>query len=118
MTSESRNENLKSLVERELKLGHQARKKGNEGRARVCARRAAGWAIQSIYSPGPGESYPEGNAYRFLLWFKDEGRFPPNLREAAERLTARVDEDFSLPFDQDPLDDAALIVDWILALDE
>lgn len=118
MTSDRQKEDLRSIIQQELKLGHQAREQGNEGRARVCARRAAGWAVRFMYTPDSGESIPETNAYRYLLWFKQEERFPDNLREAAERLTARVNQDFSLPFDQDPLDDAVLIVDWILTKDE
>ena len=34
-------------VERELTRAKAARTKGNEGRARVCARRAAGWAVEA-----------------------------------------------------------------------
>jgi len=37
---------------------------------------------------------------------------PPHIRLAASRLTARVDEAFSLPFDQDPLQDALEIIRW------
>jgi hypothetical protein len=118
MANERQKEDLRSIVQRELKLGRQAREQGNEGRARVCARRAAGWAVRFVYTPDSSESIPETNAYRYLLWLKQERRFPGNVREAAERLTARVNQEFSLPFDQDPLDDAALIVDWMLAKDE
>lgn len=34
-------------VERELTRARAARTKGNEGRGRVCARRAAGWAVEA-----------------------------------------------------------------------
>lgn len=34
-------------VERELATAEAARARGNEGMARVCARRAAGWAVQA-----------------------------------------------------------------------
>jgi hypothetical protein len=37
---------------------------------------------------------------------------PPHIRLAASRLTARVDEAFSLPFVQDPLADALEIIRW------
>src|SRR3972149_4027765 len=42
-------------VERELTRAKAARTKGNEGRARVCARRAAGWA---------GEAYLQQSGLR------------------------------------------------------
>ena len=34
-------------VERELETAEAARARGNEGMARVCARRAAGWTVQA-----------------------------------------------------------------------
>jgi hypothetical protein len=104
---------LQNIIRQELQLARHAREQGNEGKARVCARRAAGWAVESIY--GEEQHLPESNAYRFLIWFKEQDDIPVELREAADRLTTRVREDFSLPFDQDPIEDAELIVDWILA---
>jgi hypothetical protein len=115
MTSGLEAEELERVISHELTLAQKSREQGNEGRARVCARRAAGWAVESIYRPETGQSLPEANAYRFLVWFKEHERFPQNLRNAAARLTARVDEDFKLPFAEDPLDDAKLIIDWIMA---
>jgi hypothetical protein len=104
---------LQNVIRQELQAAKQSREQGNEGKARVCARRAAGWAAESIYD---GEQHlPESNAYRFLIWFREQDDLPAELRKAADRLTTRVREDFSLPFDQDPIEDAELIVEWILA---
>jgi hypothetical protein len=35
---------------------------------------------------------------------------PEKVREAARRLTTRVDFDHTLPFEDDPLEDARLII--------
>ncbi|MGD2163071.1 MAG: hypothetical protein PVI81_04075 [Anaerolineales bacterium] len=110
-------QDLQKIISDELAIAQKSREQGNEGRARVCARRAAGWAVESIYVPDQGQSLPDANAYRFLIWFKECERFPQNLREAAGRLTARVDKDFKLPFKQDPIDDAKMIVDWIMSVE-
>ncbi|MDF1500715.1 MAG: hypothetical protein P1P76_09620 [Anaerolineales bacterium] len=114
MASRRSREELEEVVMREFEMAREARLEGNEGRARVCARRAAGWALESIYDPAQAEELPEANAYRFLSWFKEQGHFPGRLRAAADRLTARVAEDFTLPFEQDPLDDAEMIINWVL----
>lgn len=113
MPEGSQYEDLRARVHQELKDARRARMNGNEGRARVCARRAAGWAIESIYTTTEGKSLPDANAYRYLQWFQQQDENPHALREAAGRLTTRVNEDFALPFDEDPLQDAELIAGWI-----
>ena len=105
---------LTSLIRAELEKAHGARAEGNEGRARVCARRAAGWAVQTIHSVAQPDTVQDGNAYRMLEWFQSDEQFPVHLREAAMRLTTRVRHDSTLPFDQDLLEDAELIVRWVL----
>ena len=41
--------NWTTRYHKELEAAKLARQQGNEGRARVCARRAVGWAIQTYY---------------------------------------------------------------------
>lgn len=108
-------EGLRERIEQELHHARRSRDEGNEGRARVCARRAAGWAVESIYQDDHEQALPESNAYRFLVWLQAQGRFPTHIRQAAERLTTRVDEQFNLPFDEDPIEDAESIVEWVFA---
>jgi hypothetical protein len=117
MMSAGSSKKIEELIKGELSQAHEARLKGNEGRARVCARRAAGWAVESIYAGEEAVKVPEANAYRFLQWFTEQSNVPVQLREAASRLTTRVGRDFTLPFEQDPLCDAEMIVDWILDSD-
>jgi hypothetical protein len=97
----------------ELQAAHRARQEGNEGKARVCARRAAGWAI--AYHFGETAASLPVSAYRLLQWFQVQGAAPEPLRRAAARLTTRINEDHDLPHRQDPLADARALVEAMLA---
>jgi HEPN domain-containing protein len=101
---------LRGRVEAELSRAERARRAGQEGRARVCARRAAGWSLQGYYRRRTGRPAP-ANALDLLRWLQRDVEAPQHLRLAAGRLTARVTQDFRLPHQQDPLDDARRIVD-------
>src|SRR5215831_17611043 len=103
---------LRAQIEAELSAGRAAQPT-NPGKARVCARRAAGWAIQAWYQSreGPGWS---GDAMKQLTRLRADPLAPPAARAAAERLSTKVDRDHRLPFDQDPLDDAGILIEWAL----
>lgn len=90
-------------VQAELSYARAARAQGKEGRARVCARRAAGWAIAARYP-----ELPQRSALSLLRWLQDHG--PAELQGAAGRLLAGVDEQHRLPHSEDPLEDAQRIV--------
>jgi|SRR5579859_835974 len=104
---------LQTRIEAELALGR-ASATGNPGKARVCARRAAGWAIQAWYQrrDGPGWS---GDAMKQLNRLRADLAAPEAPRAAAERLSTKVDREHRLPFEEDALDDASLIIKWALA---
>lgn len=96
-------------IRSEMTRARQARAQGNEGMARVCARRAVGWAVRIRYA----DHFQAGDtrsAFVLLEWFRDRSGAPPSLRRAAQRLTVRIDEDHELPHDQDPLLDARLLL--------
>lgn len=96
-------------IRAEMARAHEARSQGNEGMARVCARRAVGWAIRRKYA----DHFQEGDtrsAYVLLKWFRDRSEAPPNLQRAAHRLTVRINEDHQLPHPEDPLLDARLLL--------
>jgi len=97
------------LIDSELAAARDARQQGNEGKARVCARRAAGWAIALGFQDQFG-AQATGNAFVLLAWLQRQSALSLELRQAAERLTVRINQDHELPHDQDPIDDAALIV--------
>ena len=100
---------LRERIEAELAYARAARKQGKEGRARVCARRAAGWAIAAHYSSGH-----ERGALSQLRWLEKNEEVSEELRSAAGRLTEQITEDHKLPHSEDPLQDAEFIVDELL----
>lgn len=96
-------------IQRELELAERARREGREGRARVCARRAAGWSIGPFYQRSTG-SPPSRSAIQLLRWYHENPEAPAELRAAAERLTTPVGEDHRHPYPEDPLQDARTLV--------
>lgn len=107
------NQEILDKVEQEMAQATLARQQGKEGRARVCARRAAGWAVAAYRRRELGLA-PDSNAYQMLCWFQGVTEAPCGLREAASRLTTRVTTDYTLPHSQDPLEDANLLVEALL----
>ena len=92
-------------IARELALAEQARQAGNEGRARVCARRAAGWAVTA----GAGTSAAR-TAYWQLQRIAQDSAQPAHIRSAATHLTLRITTSHQLPGEADALSDARCII--------
>ena len=90
----------RSEIESEFSKAREARIKGNEGQARVCARRAAGIAIRE-YLTRQGIHPPSASAYDLLNLLKNDPHLSPDLKLIADHLTLRVTEDFKLPVDAD-----------------
>jgi len=97
-----------------MAAGRLAQQSGNLGRARVCARRAAGLGLKAWYQRR-GEAAWGGDAMRQLARLQADPLTPVEVRAAAARLTTRVDFDHQLPFDDDPLEDAERILAWLEA---
>jgi hypothetical protein len=93
---------IKQKIAGELARGEAARSQGLEGRARVCARRAAGIAIREYLeqqgTPGSGTS-----AYDLLMELRNRSEIGPEIQDAAGFLVERVNEAFELPVDIDLL---------------
>src|SRR5512140_1176002 len=85
-----------SEIQAELQKAGQARARGNEGQARVCARRAAGIAARA-YFERLGKPILSSSAYDLLNLVAQDPAVPAALRESAAYLTLRVDEQFKLP---------------------
>jgi hypothetical protein len=103
-----------SSIERELAQARQAAASGNDGMARVCARRAAGEAIAYWlqFNERPGWRSDAMSRIRDL---EADALIPQNVREAAMRLMARVNKDFTPQFDNDPLEDSNIIISHLMA---
>lgn len=98
----------------ELRRARREREGGNEGKARVCARRAAGWAAAELNRRREPASEAPASVLALLAWFRDLDAVPRELREAADRLIRHVRPDHSLPHAEDPLEDAERIVRAVL----
>jgi hypothetical protein len=96
-------------IEAELARAEAARQDGFEGRARVCARRAAGIAIRA-YARQHSLNLPAASAYDLLTVLEGTTGVPEEARQAAQLLTERVDTDFSLPIEIDLIAEARRLV--------
>ena len=86
----------KSKIAVELELAEKNQREGFEGRARVCARRAAGIAILDYFNrrhlPAAGL-----NTLGLIQAFKDLPEISPEMRRSAGVLLLRVNEAHQLP---------------------
>lgn len=96
----------------ELARAEAARQQKNEGRARVCARRAAGWAIRAWYQAREGSGWG-GDAMKQLKRLGADSGAPEAVRQSAARLLTKVELDHTLPFDDDPVEDARRIIGYV-----
>jgi HEPN domain-containing protein len=104
----------KMQIEAELEKAEQARGRGNEGQARVCARRAAGIAVRE-YLTRQGIRPPSVSAYDLLNFLKDDPRLSTELQQIAGHLTLRVTEDFKLPVHADLVAEARKFCEELLS---
>ncbi len=100
-------------IDAEFERAAQVRAKGNEGQARVCARRAAGIAIREYFARN-GNRVSNASAYDLLNLLKEDARLPAEMKTIVEHLTARVTEEFKLPIDADLVAEARTLCDWLL----
>ena len=103
-----------SSIDQELRAADEAWKVGNEGKARVCARRAVAlaataWSTRMGHTPWPGDVMER------LRRIQQHAAFPVSVREAAERLSTAVTKRRAMPFTVDPLTDAGLIIRYLAA---
>jgi HEPN domain-containing protein len=100
-------------IQAELDKAKQARAKGNEGQARVCARRAAGIAAREYFAR-QGKTFRTPSAYDLLNELVHETGISGELRQSAEYLTLRVNEEFKLPVDVDLIEEARKLCEGLL----
>ena len=100
-------------IDKEFEKAGQARARGNEGQARVCARRAAGIAVRE-YLTRRGVRPPSTSAYDLLNLLKEDPLIPADLKLIADHLTVRVTEEFNLPIDADLIAESRILCDRLL----
>ena len=100
-------------INAEFEKAEQARARGNEGQARVCARRAAGIAARE-YLTRQGIRPSSVSAYDLLNLLKGDPRLSPDLQQIADHLTLRVTEEFKLPVEADLITEAKTFCEGLL----
>ncbi len=97
----------------ELDSAKKARLNGNEGRARVCARRAAG-AAAGEYLKRLGIQIQNQNAYHNIKLLEDNSGISFEMREILNHFVIRVDINYQLPNTVDLIRDALWLRDNLL----
>ncbi|KPL77899.1 hypothetical protein ADN00_08490 [Ornatilinea apprima] len=97
----------------ELEKARAARLAGFEGRARVCARRAAVWAIQTKYAA----SKPL-YGLDLLHQVAQDSRMPEHIRARASHLVMSVNTAHELPPGVDLITDAQTIIQFLSQAEE
>jgi hypothetical protein len=100
-------------IDEEFEKAEQARARGNEGQARVCARRAAG-IVARKYLIRQGIHPPSASAYDLLNLLKSDPHLSADLRLIADHLTLRVTEEFKLPVNADLVAEARIFCNELL----
>lgn len=100
-------------IARELAQARAARARGNEGMARVCARRAAG-AAAGEYLRHNGLPDPGPSALDRLNTLLALPHLPAACQQPIRRLLQRVDEDYQLPPGVDLIAEAETLVQTLL----
>jgi hypothetical protein len=98
--------------ESELANATAARSRGNEGRARVCARRAAGIAVRAYLAQRNAPAVA-ASTLDLLEQLRGDPRLAPDLASVINHLTLRVDEDFGLPAGVDLVAEARQLRDGL-----
>jgi hypothetical protein len=103
----------KKTYENELQMAIDARMRGNEGQARVCARRAAGAVVREYFLRRSVTSRAS-SAFDLLRVLLDIPELPDEARRAAKYLTLRVNEEFKLPITADLVEEARTLCKSLL----
>jgi hypothetical protein len=109
----AQNPSWKTQIKSELSQAEAARASGNEGKARVCARRAAGLAIEE-YLRRQWVRLEPGIAYTYLRYLADMPDISPGMRLVAGHFLERVTIEHNLPRDADLIAEARWLVSKLI----
>ena len=105
--------NWEENYEREINMALEAREEGNEGKARVCARRAAGHVIGEFILRN-GYPQVETSAYARLQYLHELKNISLRAREAAYHLLLRITPEHTLPVDVDLIEEARFLKEYLI----
>jgi len=94
-----------SVFQTEIEMAKLARAAGNEGKARVCARRAVG-ALVGEYFRRQQIPVHTPSAYDRLRYLCNSTELPVETLRLAQHFLARVSPDYTLPIQADLIDEA------------
>ena len=112
---------LQETLTNEIKSAVAAREAGNEGKARVCARRAVGWAIKE-YLREQNETLVTSSAYEFIKYLRNQPDTRADMRQVLDHFLQRVekdspDEDSYWPLEVDLIDEAKWVITKLLGFE-
>jgi len=103
----------KTLAELELEKARVARENGNEGMARVLARRAAGLAIRAFLEEN-GETQSMLSLNKLIKDESVRNLLPETIQAELNRMCLRVDLNYQLPGNIDLIKDAQTILNLLM----
>jgi hypothetical protein len=89
-----------------------ARESGNEGMARVCARRAAGIGLRAFYLQRR-ESVADPSAYALLNRLERTASTPESIKSICRQLVERVQPDHTLSTNSDLIAQVSSLIAWL-----
>ncbi len=99
-------------ISKELAKASKGLEEGNDGLARVCARRAVALAGQHRFEQQILPAW-QGDAMEQLRQIRGERMFPLSVREAAQRLLTKVTDQITSPMTTNPITDARIILEHL-----
>lgn len=102
-----------SDFQHEISTAKQARAQKNEGKSRVCARRAAG-IVAKIYISDKNPDIQLKSAYEYLNYLLADPEISQEIREVVNHFVIKVTPDYTLPIDADLIEDACRLSKTLL----
>lgn len=99
---------------KEIGQAEAARSEGNEGKARVCARRAAGIVAREALRR-QGITLSDPSAYVVLRYYNELPELSPNTREIISHFLLRITTDGDLPVKADLIHEARWLAQELLS---
>ncbi len=106
--------NYAAEIDRELAQAEDSRAKGLEGRARVCARRAAALAARA-WLEQRGEPVPSANAIDLFQALSTHPALPSDALQTLRLLLMRVTPEYTLPVEADLIAEARRLASLLLS---